>query len=102
VNKKNEILVYNFNNTLSYLRNFETDYPVKEVIKLCQILINMKIFKLVYPVVLDFLDHTYQYRYRYIKSKLVNQLKGILSILDQNLDHRDFIYIYMKLKNVGF
>jgi len=30
--------------------------------------------------------------------KHLNDLKGILSILDQNLDHRDFVYICTKLK----
>jgi len=29
---------------------------------------------------------------------MFSYLKGIVSILDQNLDHRDFVYIYIKLK----
>jgi len=33
-------------------------------------------------------------------AKIYVKLKGILSILDQNLDHSDFVHICMKLKEL--
>jgi len=45
--------------------------------------------------------HTHPHPYTHTHPYINNIIKVILSVLDQNFDHGDFLYICMKLKVFG-